>query len=263
MRILKNYFLLPTLFIAFATTCLTSCDNNDSPGSTTPLTVEDVKGKIIGQWESDEMTLTFTPNNIVNIKHDEIYCESPYESVYVAPRDDNEPFTIRQGEKRVEVLVGYEDDYYGYEYMYIRTINNRTLTIEFYGKGITFKLKKTGDITTCSSCNGDGEQTCHACDGAGGKSIIYYCYYCNGSGEQECHACAGSGILIHWDPDTDIWSNTTCYSCYGSGRETCNSCWGSGRFGSDWDNCDYCRGTGTKGNCYDCNGDGYNITPIK
>ena len=263
MKNLRKHILLQVLFIAFATTCLTSCDNNDSPGSTTPLTVEEVKAKIIGQWESDEMTLTFTPNNIVNIKHDEINRKSYYEQVFVAPRDDNEPFTIRQGEKRVEVLVGSEDDYYGYEYMYIRTINDKTLSIEFYGKGITFKLKKTGDITTCSSCDGTGEQTCYACDGTGGKYIIYECYSCNGSGAQECHACAGSGILIHWDPDTDIWSNTTCYSCHGSGSETCHSCGGSGRFGSDWDVCDYCWGTGTKGYCYDCNGDGYNITPVK
>ena len=259
MRILKNYFLLPTLFIAFATTCLTSCDNNDSPGSTTPLTVEDVKGKIIGQWESDEMTLTFTPNNIVNIKHDEIYCESPYESVYVAPRDDNEPFTIRQGEKRVEVLVGYEDDYYGYEYMYIRTINNRTLTIEFYGKGITFKLKRTGNFEACSTCDGTGEQICYSCDGTGGEYIIYYCYNCNGSGAQECSYCWGNGESYN----SYYKEYTTCTFCYGSGRETCNSCGGSGRFGSDWDDCNSCWGTGTKGDCNDCNGDGYKITPVK
>lgn len=259
MRILKNYFLLPTLFIAFATTCLTSCDNNDSPGSTTPLTVEDVKGKIIGQWESDEMTLTFTPNNIVNIKHDEIYCESPYESVYVAPRDDNEPFTIRQGEKRVEVLVGYEDDYYGYEYMYIRTINNRTLTIEFYGKSITFRLKKTGNIELCSSCNGTGEQTCYACDGTGGESIIYGCYRCDGSGEQECSYCWGDGERYDYYQEEYV----PCEYCDETGRWFCSSCGGTGSWGSDWDDCNSCWGTGTKGDCNDCNGGGYKITPVK
>lgn len=259
MRILKNYFLLPTLFIAFATTCLTSCDNNDSPGSTTPLTVEDVKGKIIGQWESDEMTLTFTPNNIVNIKHDEIYCESPYESVYVAPRDDNEPFMIRQGEKRIEILIGYEDDYWGYEYMYVRTINSKTLSIEFYGKGITFKLKRTGNFEACSTCDGTGEQICYSCDGTGGEYIVYGCYSCNGSGEQECSYCWGNGERY----DSNSEEYIPCEYCDETGRWFCSSCGGTGSWGSDWDDCNSCYGTGKRGDCHDCDGEGYKLIPVK
>ena len=259
MKNLRKHILLQVLFIAFATTCLTSCDNNDSPGSTTPLTVEEVKAKIIGQWESDEMTLTFMPNNVVNIKHDEIIRESPYESLYVGPCDYSKPYMIRQGEKRIEILIGHEDNYWGYEYMYVRTINNKTLSIEFYGKGITFKLTRTGNFEVCSTCDGTGEQTCYACDGAGGESIIYGCYSCNGSGERECSYCWGDGERYDYYQEEYV----PCEYCDETGRWFCSSCGGTGSWGSDWDDCNSCWGTGTKGYCYDCNGDGYNITPVK
>lgn len=260
MKTLLNKLIIPTFILTIAITSLVSCKNNDRRGGTeaTLPTVEDVEAAIIGQWTSNEMTLTFMPNNVVNINHGEIIRESLKESISVAPRDDNEQFAIRQGKKRVEILIG-RDDYDGYEYMYVRTINSKTLAIEFYGNGITFKLNKTGNFTLCPSCDGTGEQTCHACDGAGGESIILGCGSCSGNGYEECYYCWGSGERYSSYYDEYI----TCDYCDGSGSETCHSCWGSGSWGSDWGNCDYCWGTGTKGNCYDCNGDGYNITPIK
>lgn len=233
MKISLNYILFPMFFVAVAATSLTSCNNNDNEQTNTETvsqTIEEVEAEILGQWKSREMTLTFMPNKKVNIKHDEITRETIYESFYSAPRDDNEPYTIRKGNKCWEILIG-DNDYYGYEYMYIYTINEKTLFIEFYGEGITFNLKKAGNIDNCTSCNGTGYSKCSNCDGNGGETITY-----------DCSSCGGHGSL-----DDGFGGSDTCYSCNGSGI-----------FGSDYNFCNSCYGTGqSEYGCSDCNGSGY------
>lgn len=121
------------------------------------------------------------------------------------------------------------------------------------------------NITTCSTCNGQGEVYCSSCDGhgevicseCGGRQRVA-CSRCNGKGRVECSRCWGHGSI---KGDSSInYREITCPSCAGQRFVFCSSCAGSGA--RDCPNCTNgrivcgrCSGRGTL-TCSNCNGAG-------
>lgn len=144
---------------------------------------------------------------------------------------------------------GYEVDEYD-EYMYIHQLNDQSLCIEFYGKGIFFKLRKNKDILSCYMCNGAGyiNYGCSHCDGKGGYYIT--CDYCNGDSSHECPYCDNGYTYDEYN------GQEVCEWCNGTGTLYCDFCGGNIEYYS----CYYCYGNGkTEKVCNYCDGEGYVI----
>lgn len=91
-----------------------------------------------------------------------------------------------------------------------------------------------GGIGSCTTCNGEGQDACSWCGGAG-EEEDGPCPYCDDGFTQAgtCAHCGGNGVVM-----------TTCGHCAGDGYFSCDNCDGSGE-------CEYCQGAGTTDWDYD------------
>lgn len=118
----------------------------------------------------------------------------------------------------------------------------------------------------CASCNNSGTQTCNQCGGSGcamcGNSGLMECATChghnssctdcNGTGEQYCGSCLGTGTCsCNGCNGTGIYHHSgPCGDCDGTGKQHCNPCLGTGT-----SKCYGCNGEGEI-TCVRCDGDG-------
>jgi DnaJ-class molecular chaperone len=74
--------------------------------------------------------------------------------------------------------------------LYESLLYNNNKTIEY-----CINTGMEGKIMNCSRCEGNGEQNCPQCGGAGYDEHGVACHHCHGDGCVSCSHCSGSGYL--------------------------------------------------------------------
>lgn len=97
---------------------------------------------------------------------------------------------------------------------------------------------KTGTLSNCTYCYGQGYNSCSSCSGSGKKT----CMGCFGKGRTNCTLCYGTGTYLgNTCSACGGRGGSDCMICKGSGNSYCTSCHATGK-----EFCTYCSGTGQK-----------------